>query len=194
MVKIIDYRTKPLQTLNAAVSAAEIRTHCRIDHTDEDVYLDRLVATAEAVMRNLGISVITTAFQGRLPAFPDGRIIALPVAPLVSVTSVTYYDADNTQQTLDASKYTVDSYAVPGQVQLAYTEIWPTTYDRTDAVEIEWTAGYGATSATAPADLLHAIELLVGHWYENRETVLIGTISKSIELAFSDLIQHHRIY
>ncbi|WP_145502061.1 head-tail connector protein [Yersinia similis] len=43
-------------------------------------------------------------------------------------------------------------------------------------------------------DIDTAILLLIGHWYTNREAVLVGTISKQLELTVESLLQPHRIY
>lgn len=37
-----------------------------------------------------------------------------------------------------------------------------------------------------------AIKMLVIHWYENRETVLIGSISKSLEYSLSAILKQLR--
>lgn len=44
-----------------------------------------------------------------------------------------------------------------------------------------------------PEDLVHAMELLVGHWNENREAVLVGSISGEIGFAVADLLAPYKI-
>jgi hypothetical protein len=54
-------------------------------------------------------------------------------------------------------------------------------------VQITYLAGYGG-AANVPAPAKHAIKMLVGHWYANRESVLIGSISKELEFAVTALL------
>lgn len=46
--------------------------------------------------------------------------------------------------------------------------------------------------AIRPASLDHAVLLLVGHWYGNREAVALGTIATALPLAFDALVAPHR--
>lgn len=43
------------------------------------------------------------------------------------------------------------------------------------------------------ADLQHAILMLIAHWSENREAVVVGAVSAEVERAFNDLVAPHRI-
>jgi len=68
---------------------------------------------------------------------------------------------------------------------------WPVTQDRADAIRIEYTAGYGATSASVPETLRHAMMLLIGHWYDNRENTMMDELS-NIPYGFDMLVDMHR--
>jgi Phage gp6-like head-tail connector protein len=46
--------------------------------------------------------------------------------------------------------------------------------------------------AIRPASLDHAVLLLVGHWYANREAVITGTIASTVPMAFDALVAPHR--
>jgi len=66
-------------------------------------------------------------YDAILDAFPADEI-RLPVPPLKSITSITYYDSDGTLQTLSSTAYnTVTSTDDPGFVEPAYGETWPST-------------------------------------------------------------------
>ncbi|POY55735.1 hypothetical protein F018LOC_01672 [Pectobacterium versatile] len=43
-------------------------------------------------------------------------------------------------------------------------------------------------------DVQAAILLLIGHWYENRETVVIGQTAQAIPFTVESLLQPYRIY
>jgi len=67
----------------------------------------------------------------------------LPWPPLISVSSVTYYDASNNSQTLSISNYHVETSADgAGRLVWATNATIPGLYDRPDAVTITFTTGY----------------------------------------------------
>jgi len=68
-----------------------------------------------------------------------------------------------------------------------YLSVWPSVRLDDKSVQISYLAGYGG-AANVPTPAKHAIKMLVGHWYANRETVLVGSISKEFEFAASALL------
>jgi hypothetical protein len=101
---------------------------------------------------------------------------------------VIYRDANDILQTCASSLYFVAvEEGIPGWLQLQDGESWPTHKTALDAVQVEFTAGYGDTADTVPATARQVVKLLLSHWYENREGVLTGTISKPLEFAISSL-------
>jgi hypothetical protein len=50
-------------------------------------------------------------------------------------------------------------------------------------------------SGDAPASLVSAVLLLVGHWFTNREGVVLGTIATDVPFAVEALcIQHRQVW
>jgi uncharacterized phiE125 gp8 family phage protein len=115
-----------------------------------------------------------------LPAY-----ILLDWCPVQSVSSITYYDANNSLQTMSASLYEVDVYSEPAIIRASANATWPTTYDRLNAVAVEFVAGYGVASSV-PQDAKHAIKLLAAHWYINGEAVG-DTLTREVELSYGAL-------
>ena len=154
------------------VTVAEIKTHLRISHTADDSYLTAVAAAVadwiEGPAGHLRRAVVTQSWFARMAGFPLADRIRIPIPPLQAVQAVTYYDATNTLQTLSPSLYHVISpYGGAGGLILASTASWPATYDRPDAVSIEFTAGYGAASAV-PGPIKQAALLIAGDLYANR--------------------------
>ncbi len=100
--------------------------------------------------------------------------IYLPKPTLVSVTSITYLDNSGDPQTLDPSTYLVDKTSEPARILPASGAFWPIYQNyRPGSVKIQYVSGSygdGVDSNTLPQTLLIAMLLLIGHWYENRES------------------------
>lgn len=111
-----------------------------------------------------------------------------PLAPLQSVSSIQYRAAtDGTLTTLASSGYDVDTDSKPGRITPSYGNVWPVARWQPNAVLVTFVAGYGAASAV-PEAIKAAIKLLVGHWYENREAVVTGTIATQLPLTVEALL------
>lgn len=122
-----------------------------------------------------------------------GSKIDIPFPRLQSVDAVKYLDANGVQQTLDPSAYVVDSISEPGVLTPSVGTYWPDTQNTTNAVQISFTAGYGA-AVDVPAGIKSWILLRVGALYENREEVSVATRVTVQELPYVDtLLDPYRI-
>ena len=128
-----------------------------------------------------------------LDDWPDDDLIWVPRPRLIQVDSIKYVDTDGALQTLDASGYQVDTGTEPGRVQPAYGEAWPSVRDQLSPITLEYQCGW-ADADSVPEDIILAIWLLVTHWYENREPIVVGTISSSLEYAVKALVSPYKIH
>lgn len=175
------------------VDLSLLKDHLRISSVDQDnvlpIYLDAAVAHVETYT---GRPLMRQTWRLTLPGFYDRTWLPY-AAPLGAVTGVTYYDTANALQTLASSVYAVPADEEPASVRLAYAQAWPSVYDREDAVSVTYTVG--ATAATdVPAPLRQAVLLLAGHFYENREAVLVSAISKEMEFTVTALCAPYRLW
>lgn len=177
------------------VSLDEAKAHLRVTTTDEDAYIASLTTVAREWCEGFQQrAYITQTHKLTLDRWPRGCAIYLPRPPLQSVTSIVYTDSEGAQYTIEAESYIVDTDAEPGRIVLAYGASWPSVTLRPAAgVEITYVAGYGDASAV-PQKAKQAILLLVGHFYEHREVVLTGGISKEIEFAVHSLLWQDRVF
>ncbi len=157
------------------VSLAEAKAQCRVEHSDDDAYISALVAAARMrVEDDLGIVLVSHQWRLTADGFPcGGGRIEIPRTPLISVESVAYVDVNGDAQTMDAAGYRV--IAAMGVIEPTLNGSWPSTAAVTGAAVVEFTAGYGV-AASVPGPIKQAIKLMVGHWYRNRESVVMGTI------------------
>lgn len=160
--------TTPADPTELPVSVAKAKLHLRVDHGDEDTYIETLIGAAtEQAQDFLNRQIVTATLTLYLDAFPLCEI-RIPQPPLQSITSIAYVDGDGDTQTLAASAYQVDTTSFVGRILPAYGTSWPSTRDVPNAVTITYKAGYGA-SEDVPKAIEAAILFLVSHWYRNRD-------------------------
>lgn len=158
------------------VTRAEAKLFLRIDNTDEDATVDSLIVAARQYAETrTRRQFITATWLKTFSCLPFQLTLDYP--PLIAVTTFQYYDLDGALQTLSSTQYLVDTVTEPGQVVRAYQVVWPFIRQRPDAVQVTYTAGYGSTAAYVPEGIKLAMKLLMGHWWENRETTAPGIVT-----------------
>ena len=176
------------------VSLGDIKVHCRVDHYDDDLYLTGLVKAAEAMIDGPN-GMVAKAIAAQEWTLKQSRLngktqLPIPVVPFRDVVSLSYYDADNVLQTADL----VNGFVTFGNEDFGYIQplvSWPAMYDRPDAITLVFHAGFGDV-ADCPQNLIHAVKMLVAHWYENRETVVDYSVN-DLPMAVTELVNVHRI-
>lgn len=183
------------------VSESEVWAHLRLTLTGspaepEDKTLVQAITKASVAHLDGRDGILSRALMEQtwdysFGRFPDGDTIPLPLAPVQSITSVTYIDENGATQTMSASDYALsaDTEWSPA-VRLGYNKTWPSTRDTYDAVTVRFVAGY-ASAAVVPAPLKAAILLLIGHLYENREATAPVQVHE-VPLTVKHLISPYR--
>jgi len=150
------------------VSTDDAKAQLRVLHADEDTHIDMLIAAAHQHLDGargiLGRSLMTQTWRLTLSGFEPCGIL-LPCPPVQSVISVAYYDSDDVLQTMP----TADWRRVGDGVEPASS--WPTGLaDRSDAVRIDYVAGYG-DAAAVPGPLKAAMLSIIAELYDNRSSM-----------------------
>lgn len=159
------------------VSTSEAKNHLRVSISDDDTLIDALVAAAREDCEDFrNQSFITQTLVLYLDDWPEDDVIKLPRGPVQSVTSVQYTDEDDNTSTFASSNYVVDAKSEPARIALKRTASWPSdTLQEVNGVQVTYVAGYGDDAADVPAAIVEAIKLTIGHYYENREDVILGS-------------------
>ena len=181
-----------------AVSVSDAKDHLRIvDYTDDDTYIGILIDAATTWCEDYCDR--TFADKSYTVAFDDffGSRIELPRPPVrlnstssSATVTINYVDTSGTTQTLTwaqsgTQQFRLDRDHVPALVYPLYLETWPSVRLDDKSVQITYLAGYGG-AANVPRPAVHAIKMLVGHWYANREAV--GNVGKEVEMAVHALL------
>jgi uncharacterized phiE125 gp8 family phage protein len=123
-----------------------------------------------------------------------GGKIELPFPRLQSVEAVKYCDMDGIWRTLDPVRYVVDTISEPGVLVPAPNTYWPDTQNTVNAVQISFTAGYGADAKDVPAGVKSWMLMRIGALYANREEIVVGQRLTSVDLPFVDgLLDPYRL-
>lgn len=162
-----------------------LRTIVGDDSEDEAIIIPMITAAREfcenATGRALGVQTIT--------AYPRNfKSAELPRPPIASLVSASYKDHSGEVHEL------ADGDCVISNDKVYFPNAPETELYGIDPIEVTYTAGYSAS--TLPLALRQAMLLLIGHWYNNREAVQIGSRINEVaaDHAFENLIKHYRVW
>lgn len=175
---------------------ADAKAHLRVDSSVDDALIDTYIAAAEAhldgpngrVGKPLGTQTWTMARER-----VTGRTwVKIPLAPVQSVTAISYYDSDETSQSLTVSDFDILKNEDAAWIRPKSNTNWPTMYDRPDALTLTVQCGFGAVS-DVPENIMQAVRFLLSHYYENRESVVMNAKPVVVPQAVDDLIGQSRV-
>lgn len=173
------------------ITVRQAADHLRVSGHTEDDYIWNLIRLArQRVEDDTGRTMLTSTWLQYFDQFPSGDELKLGFAPVQSITSITYKDTAAATSTQTASEYDLDAAETPPVVRLGYGEVWPAdALYPTNPITVTLVAGYTEISEI-PTALIHAMKLLIGHWYENRET-LAPVKLMSVPMGYDALIANH---
>lgn len=161
------------------VSLSLAKQHLEYDASDRDDLINQYIAAAAAWVENYtGKRLTVGAVTDQFAEF--GKYITPTRGPLVSVTTIAYVDTEDAAATVTGAK------VVSGRIYPPEAG-WPEIAENS-AINVTYQAGY----ASAPADLVNAQLLLIGHWFANREAVNVGNIVNELPFAVEALCRPYR--
>lgn len=182
--KTVDSTTEPVTT-------AEAKSYLNVDHSDDDTLIASLSSAARrAAEEYMQRSIFTQTWVCTMDGFPGGAIELLR-GPVASITTLKYYDNDNSQQTWDSSNYRVDNSGIITLIEPVVS--WPSVFDRSDAIEITFVAG-DSDSTAIPEDIELAIKMKIVDMYEVRGNVVIGSQVNYLSEDWKCLLDPYKIY
>lgn len=169
------------------ITQAEAKDQCRVDGTDSDDYIDGLIAAARGHIEGYcGTPLVSRTVTVKCDSFDD--FARFPVAPLTSVSSVSYVDNVGATQTLSTDAYEVRSDGLTASLALKSGQSWP-TIQTGSRVTVTAVVGYSAV----PDAIKHAALLLVATWFDHRATVSDGEMFE-IPHAVDALLSNYRTF
>ena len=154
MLKLISGPSAPV------IDLEKVKAHLRLEasYNDENEYLTDVIARAYGIFsREVGYPLVLSEFEQTVKTLTADMTLALP--NVTEVTSITYFDAQNSAQTLDTSSYTLQGQS------LVLTDV-PETKDRTDAATFNFKAG----AESLADDMVQALLTMISDIYELRSS------------------------
>lgn len=174
------------------VTLAEAQAQCRSDDAAEAALIGGLIRAArEQAEHELARALCTQTRELVLDSF---AAVCRPLAaPLQSVESIKYLDADGNEQTLDPVNYRIDRDSEPGAVMPAPGKLWPASYPVASAVRVRYICGYGGAAAV-PQAIKQWILIVIATLYSQRESIAAGQLAVLPARAVDRLLDPYRLY
>lgn len=145
------------------VTLDDAKAHLRIDGAAEDVLLSSLILTSRLhVEAALGLALIHQTWRLVLDRWPLCGTIDVRIAPLQAVSAIHVKTSTETSVLVPPTNYLVDLASKPRIVLNNSGVVVPRL--AAAGIEIDLLAGFGATAASVPAPLKHAVLMLTAHW------------------------------
>ena len=160
-------KTGPTSTV---ISLAEAKAFLRVDsdYDDDNTYITSLI--------NVATQVVEEFTRRRL---------------MTQTYNIFYDETNNSIQTLAASNYDVDTKVRPGRIYESENGDFPNTFERPNAIEVEFVVGSAASDVPAP--IVQAMYIVIGRYYENRQDVVMGTQVNELPLMVEHLLTPYRL-
>ena len=135
--------------------------------TEEDnLFTAQIKAAREAAESYTDSVFVSQTWELWLDELP--AIILLPKLPLISVTSVEYYDTDDSLQTFDSANYKVESLGKYAS-QIHVNDNWPSLSTKREfPVKITYVVGH----SSVPESINNAIKVMVSSMFNEEEMIL----------------------
>ena len=174
------------------VTLDEAKAQLRVTYDQEDALIGALITAArQRIEVELGVALIATGFREIHDVWPLEIGTAVPVtdplcalfsgpirllrSPLISVQAIAVAGGTGTFQTVNPASYAAQVGSRPGRIA-PYDVAWPSPGVAAGGVRIDYTAGYGAGEADAPAPLRQAILQLVADGFEHRSDAPLSLV------------------
>jgi uncharacterized phiE125 gp8 family phage protein len=151
------------------IALDQAKARLRISDASQDTHIIHLIRVArERIEALTGRVLLAQTWLERRDAFDaDGRLLAFGTQfkilkpPLISIDTITIFDADDASKVWPSTAYFVDSLAEPGRIALRRNEAFPKPGRDVGGIEIQFVCGYGASADDVPPPLIEAVGQLV---------------------------------
>jgi hypothetical protein len=162
------------------ITSVEAKAHLRVDFTDDDTYIDSLIALVE--------ELVLVEIQGSI--LGEGIVTTAGTTALVgSESNFTDYALGDTITV--AGETTRIIATITDDTHLTVTSAFSTSVS---ALTYIMHGGMPLIDGDIPKGLKQAMLLILGHFYNNRESTVMGVTVTEIPLGYKYLISPYKNY
>lgn len=170
------------------LTVAEVKNELRIDtSTDDNLLAGLIISAREFAEKETGKRFGTQTLELVLDSFPTGDCIEFRnCSPIQSVTSFKYTDYANTEKTINAGDYIVDTDSFINRIVMGYSKEFPSDeLIPANAIRIRFVGGH----ATVPDNIKRAMIFHIKLMYDEYES----TEAKYLERARDNLLNRFKV-
>ena len=191
----------PATLLPISLAEAKAQLNIAPAFADDDAFItDCIKAAANFVADHLQGPLMQTEYELQMSGWDksplpteEGAGIQLWKCPVVSLTSLKYFDLLNVDQTVAPGNYTLDNSGTPGRLIFASGYSLPGTFQRFDSVRLRFIAGYAA-QADVPFKVKQAVQWVMSQFYLHRSPQVVGVSVSPLELTVEKLLATEMAY
>jgi uncharacterized phiE125 gp8 family phage protein len=171
------------------VSLVQAKAFLRVDDTAEDAFITTLIAAARLHVEGVtGRALLAQSWRVVLDAWPSDGQVKLPVAPFMALTEITAYDEEGEGHTVPLAQFLSE----PDRLVLPHVVAGMPGLRERQGIEVDYVAGYGADAEDVPADIVQALLLLIGYWFEHRDAVITAGSGMLVPSGFDRMVAGYK--
>ncbi len=175
------------------LSLAQSKAFLRVDTDAEDALIGTLITAARLHVESLtGRALLAQSWRLVLDAWPCDRVVTLPVGPMLSLTAITAYEADGDDHAVPLGQFLPETDVSPARILLPREMVGMPAIRERRGIEIDYVAGFGNEPDAVPSDLLQAMRVLIGYWFEHRDAVVVAGSGAVVPGGFDRLVSAYR--
>lgn len=158
------------------ITLDQYKTYAEIKSSENDRKLEGIINRVEEYIKNYcGVRFVSTTYTEELDL--EGNYVFLSQMPVTAITSVQYYDADGTLQTIAATEYRM--YGEESMLELTNDAVAlvATSKYLIKQVKVVYTGGY----TSIPEDIKQATMDLVKYYDKSEYTPLSSSNIRTID-------------
>lgn len=194
------------------VSLEEAKARLGVRSNHRDAELDGLIPAARRRIEGLtGHILVRRTLVQAIPRYAIDRPVDLHYFPVFSLDGVEARDREGVLQAVDDARLIAEP--MPSRVYPPFGSNWPAFGDGLSGsfltgfghshrdpsgLVVTMTAGYAPEIEddpfkVIPEDLLLAVHLLIGHYFENHEATVVGSTAVELPLGVKDICGDYRL-
>lgn len=176
------------------ISLEEAKTYLRVSDAADDQLITTLIAAARVHVETLTrCAMITQTWRKVLDCWPNSNQIELPLGPFHSLQAIRVYDASGDASILPLAQFLPDEKSRPARIVLPQMITGQPIKREKAAIEIDYQVGFGNSAVDVPSALKQSSLTLIGHWFQNREAVVMAGSGAIVPHGFDQLIASYKV-